>query len=153
MSSIFADYEVSELQSDVYEPSAKKRKLGPPLVVFLDGFAAIDFLNTDRQVFQVTIGSDHDMKGWVDLLLDANILSNNMEGVLEISANATPLDFYWVVPQHKNGWMGRKPKIPTKHDIPTHYWKQKSVIDLAIQRYVRQFVLFIEEEQPQQSKF
>ena len=153
VSSITADYEVSESQSCLYEPRAKKRKLGPPFIALSDGFAAIDFLNTGRQVFQATMGSDHDMKGWVDLLLDAKILSIDDGGKLGISATAKPLEFYWVVPQHKIGWASRKPKVPTKLDIPKKYLDEKHVIDLAIERYVRQFVLFIEKEQPLQSEF
>ena len=149
VSSIATDYEVSES----YEPPTKKRRLGPPFIVLSDGFSAIDFLNTDRQVFQATMGADHDMKGWVDLLIDAKILLLDDEGKLKIRAKAKPLEFYWVVPQHRTGWATRKPKIPTKSDIPKQYLKEKHVIDQAIEKHVRQFVIFIEKEQPRQSEF
>jgi hypothetical protein len=71
--------------------------------------------------------SDHDMKGWVDLLLDARILSVYDGGKLEISANAKPLEFYWIVPEHKTGWVAKKPKIPTKQDIPQKYRQENNV--------------------------
>jgi hypothetical protein len=149
LSSISTDYEVSES----YEPPEKKRRLGPPFIVLSDGFSAIDFLNTKRQVFQATMGADHDMKGWVDLLLDATILTLEKSGKLTINAKAEPLEFYWVVPNDKAGWATRKPKIPTNADIPKKYLNQKDVIDQAIAKHVCQFVLFIEKEQPRQSAF
>ena len=144
--SISTDYEA-------YDPPKKKMKVGPPFIVLSDGYAAIDFLNLHRQVFQVTMGSDHDMNGWVDLLLDAAILQRDKKGKLKIAAGAKQLDFYWVVPEHKKGWATRKPKLPTKADILKTDAKEKSVIDAAITKHVCQFVLFIEREQPQYSEF
>jgi hypothetical protein len=149
LSSISTDYEVSES----YEPPEKKRRIGPPFIVLSDGFSAIDFLNTNRQVFQATMGADHDMKGWVDLLLDATILTLDKSEKLTINAKAQPLEFYWVVPNDKAGWATRRPKVPTKTDIPTKYLTQKDVIDQAIAKHVCQFVLFIEKEQPRRSEF
>lgn len=43
ISSITADYEVSQSQACLYEPPAKKQKLGPPFIVLSDGFSSIDF--------------------------------------------------------------------------------------------------------------
>ena len=148
-SRIATDYKVSE----AFEPPSKKRKVGPPFIVLPDGLSAIDFLNTDRQVFQATMGGDHDMKGWVNLLLDANILSSGNKFKLEINKKTEPLEFYWVVPRHKVSWEKRKPKTLTKSDIPEKYRNQKALIDEAVEKHVRQFVLFIEQEQPRQSEF
>ena len=147
--SIPTDYEVSES----YEPPEKRRRLESKFVVLSDGFSAIDFLNTNRQVFQATMGADHDMKGWVDLLLDATILTLEKSGKLTINAKAEPLEFYWVVPNEKVGWATRRPKIPKGADIPRKYIDQKDVIDQAIAKHVCQFVLFIEREQPRRSEF
>jgi len=122
--------------------------------VLSDGFPAIDFLNTDRQVFQATIGANPDMKGWVDLLLDAKILSLGDGGKLTIIPNAQPLEFYWVVPEDRQGsWAKRKPKVPKKDDIPQKYDKQRAMITQAIERHVHQFVIFIEKDPPVQSEF
>mmetsp|Transcript_35825 Transcript_35825/g.86421 ORF Transcript_35825/g.86421 Transcript_35825/m.86421 type:complete len:602 (+) Transcript_35825:49-1854(+) len=147
---ITADFEASETYGP---PSRKKRKIGPSLIVLSDGYAAIDFLNLDRQVFQATIGNDHDMKGWVNLLLDAQILTQKKSGRLEIAKEAKPLEFYWVVPSHQSGWETKQPKIPRKSNIPLKFAKEKGVIDDAVTRFVRQFVIFIEKEQPQHSEF
>ena len=93
------------------------------------------------------------MRGWVNLLLDAGILTHNNSGRLEIAKQAKPLEFYWVVPNHQTGWGTRKPKVPTLADIPQEYAKDKKVIDQAIEGYVRQSVIFIEKEQPHYSEF
>jgi hypothetical protein len=93
------------------------------------------------------------MKGWVDLLLDATVLWVDESGKLTINAKAKPLEFYWVVPKEKFGWATRKPKVPTKTDVPKLYRNQKDVNDLAIVKHVHQFVLFIEKEQPRSSEF
>eukprot|EP00978_Attheya_sp_CCMP212_P030917 scaffold115211_cov41-Attheya_sp.AAC.2 len=149
VSSISTDYEVSES----YEPPPKKMKLGSPFIVLSDGFSAIDFLNTNRQVFQTTVGADHDMKGWVDLLLDATILKLENNGKLTINAKSEPLEFYWVVPNGKAGWATRRPKTTIKTDIPKKHLNQKDVIDQAIAKHVCQFVLFIKKVQPRNSEF
>jgi hypothetical protein len=147
--SISADYDVS----DTFEPKQKKKKLGGPFIILSDGYSSIDFLNTTRQVFQATMGSNHDMKGWVELLLDAKILSLDNKEMLSINPEAAKLEFYWVVPKHQSGWETKKEKLPGKDDIPNKFLKQKDIIDKAIAEHVHQFVLFIEKEQPIHSEF
>jgi hypothetical protein len=145
-----ADYEVSE----TFEPKQKKQKLGGPFIILSDGyFSGISFLNTTGQVFQATMGTNHDMKGWVELLLDAKILSLDEE-ILSINPEAVKLEFYWVVPKHQSGWETTKEKLPVNDDTPNKFLKQKDIIiDKAIVKHVHQFVLFIEKEQPFHSEF
>eukprot|EP00978_Attheya_sp_CCMP212_P006624 scaffold15348_cov57-Attheya_sp.AAC.3 len=141
-----ADYEVSE----TVEPKQKKQKLGGPFIILSDHYSSIAFLNTTRQVFQpTTMGANHDMKGWVELLLDAKILSLDVDKeMLSINPEAEKLEFFWVVPKHQSGWEKRKEKLTVNNDIPNKFLEQKYLIDKAIVKHVHQFVLFIEKEQP-----
>lgn len=146
-SSFVTDYKAIESP----EPPTKKPKIsGPPFIVLSDGFPAIDFLNTARQVFQATVSDDHDMNGWVDLLIDAEILSLDNKGKVKINPKAKPLEFYWVVPKHRVNWAKKKPKMPTNADFTDKYRRDKDVIDKAITKHVRQYVIFIGDAQPRQ---
>lgn len=147
--SMSTDYDASES----FEPKQKRQKLGGPFIILSEGYSSIDFLNTNRQVFQATMGANHDMKGWVELLVDAEILLLSDKGILSINPKAKELEFYWVVPKHQTAWESKKEKVPTKDDIPATFLKQKKIIDAAIARHVHQIVLFIEQVQPVQSEF
>jgi hypothetical protein len=86
--------------SETFEPKRKEQKLGGLFIILSDGYSSsISFLNTTGQVFQATTGTNHDMKGWVEMLLNAKILSLDEE-ILSINPEAVKLEFYWVVPKH-----------------------------------------------------
>jgi hypothetical protein len=111
-----------------YEPKAKKTKqTWGASIVLSDGYSAIDFLNTIHQVFQATtcMGADHhDMKGWVHLLLDAQIIFLDNNGTLKSNAQPKTLNFYRVVPKQQRGWASRKgrksrPKLSSRKNSST----------------------------------
>eukprot|EP00978_Attheya_sp_CCMP212_P004732 scaffold10364_cov61-Attheya_sp.AAC.8 len=143
---ICADYEVSETV-EPKQKKHKKEKTGGQFIILSDGYSSIDFLNTNHQVFQATTGANHDMKGWVELLLDAKILSLDDKEMLSIHPEAKQLEFYWVVPKHQRCWETRKEKSLLNGDIQDKFLAQKRIIDSAIKKHVHQCVLFIEKEQ------
>ena len=99
-------------------------------------------MGNDRDVYQATIGEDHERKGWVELLIDADILESDSTS-LQIANDAKVLKFYWVVPSWRKSKWSHAAKRVRKSDCTTLSTPDRETVNKALEDYVEQYVILI----------
>jgi hypothetical protein len=110
--------------------------------------AVIDFAGPGPLVYQVTVSDNHSLSttGTARLLLNLGYLV--MKGRTYVLPAVTPpqiLEFHWVVPhQSESKWKHRNQKVATGNGSPA----LKKVVNMCLRKYVRQYVLIMEDNAP-----
>jgi hypothetical protein len=107
----------------------------------------IDFAGPGRRVYQVTVSDNHSLSisGAANLLMNLGYLVMKDETYVLQVPPPPMLEFYWVVPyQSESAWKGRQPKSATGPGSR----ELKKLVDMCLTKYVQQFVLIMENEEP-----
>lgn len=130
---------------------------GATLVGLSKAYPGIDYVGVGRQVYQATVGTDHDRNGWVELLKDADILVEvNAQQVsrgkkkkgkakkLAIVPDAKKLIFNWVVPfGKKDKWSNDAKKVRVSDVDKDLEREDRDLVNTALQQHVEQRVILI----------